>query len=76
MELLGGFAAQTVEVVNRLGKQLARQTARDEALVTHHLYQRLSITLMKANSALITSRSPTNIPGTIDGDRDFYIYLH
>ena len=70
VEVLGGFATQSVEVVNRLAKQLGRQTGRDEALVTNHLYQRLSVALMKANSALITSRSPTLTPGIIDGDRE------
>ena len=37
VEVLGGFAAQTVEVVNHFGKQLGGQSGHDEALVTNHL---------------------------------------
>ena len=70
VEVLGGFAKQSVEVVERLGRQLARQTGGDISKVINHLFQRLSIILMKYNSALITSRNPTFPNEMIDGDRE------
>ena len=70
VEALGGFHSQSVEVVQRLGRQLARQTAGDETIVINHLFQRLSLSLMKSNSALITSRQPSFTSAIIDGDRD------
>ena len=62
LEALGGFSTQSVEIVSRLAKQLARHTSRDESEVINHLFQRLSVMLMKANAALFTSRIPALPP--------------
>ena len=70
VEALGGLHRQTIDVIHKLGQQLARQASGDEALVTNHLFQHLSIMLVKANSALITSRTPSHSPEYIDGDRE------
>ena len=70
LECLGGFHQKTCEVVKTLGRQLSLQTGCDEAQTVNHLFQRLSIMLMKGNSALFTSRMPTFPSQIIDGDRD------
>ena len=72
VEVLGGFSAKSVEVVSKLGRQLARQTSRDESEVVNHLFQRLSIYLMKGNSALMSRRLPQAQfpPQIVDGDVD------
>ena len=72
MEVLGGFSSKSIEIVNKLGRQLARQTGKEESEVINHTFQRLSIYLMKANAALMSARLPyTQLPPqNIDGDQD------
>ena len=47
LECLGGLHPKTMEVVKTLGRQLSLHTGRDEAQTVNHLFQRLSIVLMK-----------------------------
>ena len=67
VETLGGWHEKCLPVISKLGKQLARHTGADESEVVSHLYQRLSILLMKGNAALLLSRTPDFPPDFIDG---------
>ena len=69
IEVLGGFSAKSVETVSKLARQLARQTSQEESEVVSHVFQRLSIYLMKGNSALLMKRIPHEQypPQTVDG---------
>ena len=49
----------------RILSALRSQTGREEEEVVTHLFQQLSVLLMKGNSALVLSRTP---PIYIDGD--------
>ena len=67
VETLGGWQAQTVAQVKRLGSALARQTGQDESEAIRHLAQRLAVLLAKGNAALLINRVPTFPSPEIDG---------
>ena len=58
-EVLGGFAKQSLGLVECLGKQLAQQSVCDATRVVNNLFHCLSIMPMKSNAVLIKSISPT-----------------
>ena len=51
----------------KLGAALARQSGREEAECVRHLFQRLSILLVKGNAALFLNRQPHHPEPEIDG---------
>ena len=61
METLGGWHETAVQQIRKLAVALSRQTGEEESVATSHLYQKLSVHLMKGNSALLLNRSP-NFP--------------
>ena len=67
VETLGGWHCQSITALTRLGKQLARHTEEESI---RFLFQRLSISLMKSNAALILSRRTESLPQEVDGDAD------
>ena len=69
LETLGGFHQVAVEQVKRIGAAIARNQGSDEKVTTRQLFQRLSITLMRGNAALILGRRPDEdfAPAEIDG---------
>ena len=71
VEALGGWHAQSAAALTKLARQLARQTGREEEEAVRQLRQRLGVTLMKGNAALILSRTPTFALAEVDGDQDF-----
>ena len=46
---------------------LARQTGQEEKEARSHLFQRLSVLLVKGNCSLFMNRKPDNIVAEIDG---------
>ena len=70
---LGGFHNKIVETICKLAKQPSKNTQREESLVINHLFERLSIQLMKGNSALFTSRAPALTPSLVDGERQLKV---
>ena len=56
-----------MEQIRKLAAALSRQTGEEESVATSHLYQKLSIHLMKGNSALLLNRIPTFPDSNIDG---------
>ena len=61
VEVLGGWG-EGRSTLKRLGQSLAKAAAgaQEEAEVVKHLFQRLSVLLMRGNSQLILSRSPSH----------------
>ena len=58
VETFGGWHVEAEKQIERIGRELARSTSgADQKTSTNHLFQRLSLTLQKANAALILSRS-------------------
>ena len=68
-ETLGGFQRVEVEQVKRIGAATARNQGSDEQLATRQLFQRLSLTLMRGNAALIVGRKPEDdfVGAEVDG---------
>ena len=58
VETLGGFHKVAVEQVKKIGAAVARHQGSDERVATRQLFQRLSLTLMRGNAALILGRRP------------------
>ena len=58
-----------VRQIKMLASALARHTGQEEGEATKHLFQRLSLGLMRSNAALLVSRSPDgdHPAGEIDG---------
>ena len=58
METLGGLHKVGEDQVRRIGAAVARNQGSDERVATRQLFQRLSLTLMRGNAALIVGRRP------------------
>ena len=72
-ETLGGWHDNAVFQIKKLGSALARQqgkSVQEEAETTNHLFQRLSISLMKGNASLILNRLQTFPTAQVDGDME------
>ena len=68
MDTLGGIHKVMVEQVEKLGSTLVRHRGEDEQLETRHLFQRLSLLLVRGNAALLVIRAPDGdtLEGAID----------
>ena len=71
VESLGGWHADTVTAVSKLARQLASHTGKDAEETTRHLFQRISLLLMRGNAALILNRISSHADAAVDGDQDF-----
>ena len=58
IETLGGFHKVALEQVKRIGAAVARHQGIEELVATKQLFQRLSVTLMRGNAALLMTRRP------------------
>ena len=69
VETLGGMHKVAVQQVKQLAAALARHTGQEEQTATSHLFQRLSLNLMRGNAAMLTTRGPDDdIPeARVDG---------
>ena len=67
MESLGGWHELAVKEIRKLAAALARQTGQEEKEARSHLFQKLSILLVRGNGALFVNRIPDNIDSHIDG---------
>ena len=67
METLGGWHDQTVLQVKKLASAQARHNGEEQSVATRHLYQRLSVLLIRGNSALLLNRIPTFTSPEISG---------
>ena len=67
MESLGAWHKSAVSEVKKLGSALARHTGEEEAVTICHLFQQLSIALMKGNAALLNNRNPATVNDSDEG---------
>ena len=68
VECLGGWHDVAAGIICRLGQSLARSTGQVETEVVRHLFGRLSVLLVKGNTALILNRTPSHPEPQIDGN--------
>ena len=68
-EALGGMHRVAIRQIKLLASALARHTGQEEGEASRHLFQRLSLGLMRGNAALLVSRGPDgdHPAGEIDG---------
>ena len=66
VESLGAWHETAVEEVKKLGSALARHTGEEESITIARLFQRLSVSLMRGNAALLNNRSPSELIGVGD----------
>ena len=67
MESLGGWHELAVGEIRKLAAALARQTGQEEKEAKSHLFQKLSILLVRGNGALFVNRIPESTEAQIDG---------
>ena len=72
IEMLGGWHEAGAKVVKRIGQALARTTGQVESVVVKHLFERLSLLLVRGNYQLVTNRFPHPEP-QIDGTQYFFL---
>ena len=68
VEALGSWG-QGEATIRSLGRSLARVGGHDEGLTIRHLFQRLSILLMRGHCQLILSRTPSHPSPAITGEQ-------
>ena len=67
LESFGGWHEVAERELRKLGSALARQTGQEDSVATGHLFQKLSVLLMKGNTALINNRQPGHVNSVVDG---------
>ena len=67
LESLGGWHEAAIREVKKLGGALARHSGAEENTSIRHLFQRLSILLVKGNSAQVSNRVPETETPAIHG---------
>ena len=60
VESLGAWHKSAILEIKKLGTALARHTGEEEITTTRHLFQQLSIALVKGNAALMNNRNPSD----------------
>ena len=58
VESLGAWHPSAIAELKKLGSALARHTGEDEGTSISRLFQKLSVCLMRGNSAMVNNRSP------------------
>ena len=70
VDTYGGWHKDSLEALIKLGRQVARQTGKEEEETVRQLRQRVAILLVRYNVAMFDSRSPSYPQSAIDGDID------
>ena len=60
VESLGAWHKSAILEIKKLGSALARHTGEEEITTTRHLFQQLSIALVKENAGLMNNRNPSD----------------
>ena len=73
VDTFGGWHGAALDVLSKLGRQVAGQVRKEEEDGVRQLRQRVSVLLTRDNVAMLGSRSPDIPPACIDGDVDMDI---
>ena len=71
VDTFGGWHKDSLDALTRLGRQVARQTGKEEEETVRQLRQRVAILLVRDNVTMFDSRSPSYPQSVIDADVDF-----
>ena len=67
VESLGGWHELALLQIRKIGSAQARQLGKEEGEAIAHLFQRLSVLLVKGNAALLLNRIPSFPEPQVDG---------
>ena len=70
VDTLGGWHPAALQVISKLGRQVARNTGKEDQEVIRHLRQRLAVLLVRDNVSMLCARTPTFTTPEVDGDAD------
>ena len=70
VDTFGGWHKESLEVVSKLGRQVSRQTGKEEEEIVRQLRQRVAILLVRDNVNMFDSRTPSFPQAFIDADVD------
>ena len=70
VDTFGGWHKESLEVVSKLGRQVSRQTGKEEEEIVRQLRQRVAILLVRDNVNMFDSRTPSFPQAVIDADVD------
>ena len=67
VDTFGGWHKKALALITQLGRALARTTGREDGEQVRHVRQRLGITLVRDNVAMLLDRRPTFAASEVDG---------
>ena len=70
VDTFGGWHPTALDIIIKLGRQLARNVGKLDEEVVAHLRQRLGILLVRDNVAMLCARTPTFPAAAVDGEED------
>ena len=70
LDTFGGWHGAALDVLQKLGRQVARQVGKEEEDGVRQLRQRVSVLLTRDNADMLGSRSLDIPASTVDGDVD------
>ena len=73
VDTFGGWHKDSLEVITKLGRQVSRQTGKEEDEIVRQLRQRVAILLVRDNVNMFDSRTPSYPQAVIDADVDINV---
>ena len=70
VDTFGSWHPTALDIITKLGRQLARNVGKLDEEVVAHLRQRLGILLVRDNVAMLCARTPTFPAAAVDGEDD------
>ena len=68
VDTFGSWHKEALGLITQLGRALVRSVGREDGEQVRHLRQRLGITLVRDNVAMLLARRPTFAASEVDGD--------
>ena len=73
VDTFGGWHKDSLEVITKLGRQVSRQTGKEEDEIVRQLRQRVAILLVRDNVNMFDSCTPSYPQAVIDADVDINV---
>ena len=67
LDTFGAWHSRAVSETKKLGQALARSTGQSDSEAVSHLFQRLSVFLIRGNAILMINRVPHNVDPSVNG---------
>ena len=73
VDTFGGWHKDSLEVITKLGRQVTRQTGKEEEEIVRQLRQRVAVLQVRDDVNMFDSRNPTYPQAVVDADVDIDI---